>query len=144
MEIREDMREIIREGGRELEKITLPLADYKKYLVEEHELFLNDKLYDVASVEIQGDSIIFYCIHDFAEQQLLASLDVFFEFEEENTNNNADTQLLNFLFISSIIHPTQSLIKNSIYLASIRDIAPSLQSQFISPNILPPREIISA
>jgi len=142
MEIKSEVREII-ENGAELERITLPITDYKKYLVEEHELFFNHKLYDVARVEIEGDSIIFYCLHDYKEQQLLASLDVIFEFEEENSNiTGTDSELLNFLYTSSILHAQNSLIKNSIYLASIVDAAPVLQSQFIIPNTLPPKNCL--
>ncbi len=144
MEIKEEMREII-ENGVELEKITLPLSDYKKYLIEEHELFFHDKLYDVSRVEIEGDSIIFYCIHDEKEQQLLASLEIIFGLEEENANNNnSDLELLNFLNISSIINQQNSLIKNSVYLASIKDFTPVLQSQSITPNTQPPKHILSA
>jgi hypothetical protein len=135
------MKEVISKGETELEKIVLPLSDYKKYLVEDHEIFIHNKLYDIDKYEVSEDSITFYCLHDFEEQQLLASLYDFFEFEEENTNShsNSETQLLNFLFESSLIHQHNSLNKNSIYLASIKDITPVLQSQFITPNTLPPK-----
>ncbi len=139
MEINEEIREII-ENGVEFEKITLPLSDYKKYMIEEHELFLHNKLYDVSRVEVEGDSIIFYCVHDEKEQDLLASLDIIFGMGEENTNNyNSDSELLNFLYISSIINQQNSLIKNTIYLASIKEFTPFLQSQSITPNTQPPK-----
>ncbi len=141
MEIHGNIQKIISGGGREIEKISLPVSDYKKYLIEDHEIFLNNKLYDIDKIEISGETITFYCFHDFEEQQLLASLDNFFEFEEENTNtsNNSESQSFNFLFESNIIHQHSSLSKNCIYLASIRDITPVLQSQFITPNTLPPK-----
>ena len=141
MEIRNNMRVVISQGARELEKIVLPLSDYKKYLIEDHEIFINNRLYDIDKFEVSEDNITFYCFHDFEEQQLLASLDNFFEFEEENTNtpNNSETQLLNYLLESNVIHQHNSLNKNSIYLASIKDVTPVLQSQFITPNTLPPK-----
>lgn len=59
---------------------------------------------------------------------------------EDNSNNDySDVQFQNFLFHSN---KQQNLIKQTIYLASIIDIPPVLQSQFISPDGLPPKSVI--
>jgi hypothetical protein len=76
VQIHKEMRAELREKDEsELEKIVLSLKEFKKALVEEDELELNDRMYDIARTEIQGDSIIVYCLHDENEDNLLVLLD---------------------------------------------------------------------
>lgn len=58
-----------------LEVFTLHLEDFNKAKVEEDELQVNDKMYDIARVKLSGDSVIVYTLHDAAEDNLLAFLD---------------------------------------------------------------------
>ncbi len=59
----------------ELEVITLSLKKFKKALVEEDEMELDNKMYDIARTDIKGDTIIIYCLHDEDEDNLLSLLD---------------------------------------------------------------------
>ncbi|MBK7650004.1 MAG: hypothetical protein IPJ20_03565 [Flammeovirgaceae bacterium] len=59
----------------ELEVITLSLKQFQKVLVEDGEMELNDKMYDIARTDIKSDSIIVYCLHDVDEDNLLSLLD---------------------------------------------------------------------
>ena len=125
----------------DLVKISFPLNDYKKYFMEEDELCMDNKIYAVISEDIKNDSIVFYCVQDIQEQELFAFFDALFEAEETNTGSG-ETQLLNFLFLSTVLHRHNSLNKNSVHLASIQDITPVLQSQYLTPITLPPEKIL--
>lgn len=59
----------------ELEVITLSLKEFRKALVGDDEIELDDKMYDIARTEKKGDSIIVYCLHDEDEDNLLSLLD---------------------------------------------------------------------
>lgn len=59
----------------ELELIRLSSQQFKKAKVEEDEIRVNDKMYDIARVEKRGDLLLVYCIHDEAEDNILAFLD---------------------------------------------------------------------
>ena len=54
-----------------LEKIVLDGEEFKKSRVDEHEVRIGSKMYDIARVEILGDSIIVYALHDAREDSLL-------------------------------------------------------------------------
>jgi hypothetical protein len=59
--------------------------------------------------------------------------------DTENNNDNSDLQPVNFLLESVTLQQQYSLVKNTIHLASLRDVAPVLPSQFVTPNTLPPK-----
>lgn len=59
----------------ELEVITLSIKQFRKALVEDDEMELNNKMYDIARTETKGNSIIVYCLHDVDEDNLLSLLD---------------------------------------------------------------------
>lgn len=76
VQIRKEMRAELRQMDEsELDKIILTIKEYKEALVEDDEMELNNRMYDIARTELQGDRIIVYCLHDENEDNLLVLLD---------------------------------------------------------------------
>jgi len=123
-----------------IEKISVPSSEYA-HAIGDDEIFISGKLYDVIKYEINEANIIFHCIYDADEQSLLAFFENLLEGESNETSQDIP---LSFLSLSTIIYDTDSLIKNSIYLASIRDIAPIINSQTITPGTQPPKTVLFA
>lgn len=71
----EKRAELKKKNRSELEVIKLSRKQFKKALVEDDEIELDDKMYDIAQTEIKGDTIIVYCLHDTDEDNLLSLLD---------------------------------------------------------------------
>lgn len=58
----------------ELELLTLTPEEFQKAKIEEHEVKVDGKMYDIARLETQDNNILVYCLHDAAEDNLLAFL----------------------------------------------------------------------
>jgi hypothetical protein len=123
-----------------IEKISVSSSEYA-HAIGEDEIFISGKLYDIIKYELTEGNIIFHCIADTDEQSLLAFFENLLEGESNESNHDIS---LSFLNLSTIIYDTDNLIKNSIYLASIRDIAPIINSQTITPGTLPPKTVLFA
>jgi hypothetical protein len=102
VQIHKEMRaELRQKDDSELEKIVLPIKEYKKALVEDDEMELNDRMYDIARTEIKGDSIIVYCLHDENEDNLLVLLDSILT-NSSNDKKPVPSSLLDFVNLISI------------------------------------------
>lgn len=121
-----------------IERISVPSAEYA-HAIGESEIFIAGKLYDVIKYELSDLDIIFYCIHDEEEQSLLGFISELLEGEDNESNEDISFSFLN-IFI--IINDSDNLIKSSIYLAPIRDIAPAINSQTITPGTQPPKKVL--
>ena len=74
--VRQEMRAKLKELPREeLELIVLSPAEYKKAKVEEHEIKVDGKMYDIAWIVEKNGKVLVHCLHDAAEDNLLAFLD---------------------------------------------------------------------
>jgi hypothetical protein len=137
VQIRKEMRAELREkDDSELEKIILSVEEYKKALVEEDEMELNDRMYDIARTEIQGDTIIVYCLHDGNEDNLLVLLDSILN-NAAKDKKSVPSSLLSFVNLISIpVHFDSNLVENdkedhqTIYLFS--------QSNSVKQILAPP------
>jgi hypothetical protein len=58
-----------------LQQIRLSSVEFKKARVEEHEIKVAGKMYDIARIEKIGDSFLVYCLHDEGEDNLISFLD---------------------------------------------------------------------
>lgn len=90
-----------------LELIKLTSAEFKKVRVEEHEVKVNGKMYDIARIEIKGDDYYVYCLHDEAEDSLLALLDKILSLPLKD--KNAPAQVLKFSSLIFILPAVQSV-----------------------------------
>lgn len=75
-QIRTEMQAALRAlPTKDLDLLKLSVEEYQRAKVEEHEIKVEGKMYDIARVEKQGDLLLVYCIHDEAEDNILAFLD---------------------------------------------------------------------
>ena len=73
--------------------IKIPSKDAK--LIDRKEIWYNDKLYDIASTEISGDTIYYYALEDSKEQETLSQI---------NEQFNPDVSSLNPLTFKLSLH----------------------------------------
>ena len=74
-QVRQEMRSQLRNlPTEELKLLTLTPEEFQKARVEEHEVKVDGKMYDIARVEKRDNVILVYCLHDAAEDNLLAFL----------------------------------------------------------------------
>lgn len=73
--IRSEMREQLKDKPDEqLTLLTLTADEYQKAKVNDHEVKVNEKMYDIARIVVQEDKVLVYALHDEAEDNLLALL----------------------------------------------------------------------
>jgi hypothetical protein len=74
-QIKEEMREALKlKPDYELNILVLSRQAYAEAKVEDHEIRVNGKMYDVARTKISGDQVTVYCLHDKAEDDLMGFL----------------------------------------------------------------------
>jgi hypothetical protein len=74
-QVRQEMRNQLRTlPTEELELLTFTPEEFQIARVEEKEVKVDGKMYDIARLEKQGNTILVYCLHDIAEDNLLAFL----------------------------------------------------------------------
>lgn len=75
-QVRNEMRAKLKElPSEKLELITLSKHEYQLAKVEDHEIKVDGKMYDIARLKEEDGKILVYCLHDEAEDNLLAFLD---------------------------------------------------------------------
>ena len=100
-QIRKEMREALKlTPDSELEILTLTKKQFLESKVEEHEIRVNDKMYDIARTKLQGDMILVYCIHDQKEDNLLAFLN---EIIGKPLKAKAPRQVFQFISLSYLV-----------------------------------------
>jgi hypothetical protein len=85
----------------QLQLIKLSTAQYKKAKVDEHEVKVNGKMYDIARVQVESDSVFVYGVHDKAEDNLLAFLDKILSLPLKD--KSAPHQVLKFTSLTFIV-----------------------------------------
>ncbi len=58
-----------------LTKLVLTETEFKQSRIEEHEIKVGGRMYDIARAQVAGGKVIVWCLHDEAEDNLLAFLD---------------------------------------------------------------------
>jgi hypothetical protein len=72
-QIRTEMRQALQlRPDDQLEVLRLTKKKYTEVRVDEHEVKVNGKMYDIARMKISDDSVIVYALHDEKEDNLLA------------------------------------------------------------------------
>lgn len=84
-----------------LELIKLSSIAFKKARVDEHEIKVNGKMFDISRIEKSGDSYFVYCLHDKAEDGLLAFLDKILSTPLKD--KKAPSQVLKFTSLTFIL-----------------------------------------
>jgi len=101
-QVRKEMRVKLKDlPEEELELIKLSFTEYQKAKIEEHEIRVEGKMYDIARVEEKNGVILVYCLHDKAEDNLLAFLDKILTLPLKD--KKAPPQLIKFVSLSFIV-----------------------------------------
>lgn len=88
----------------QLDLIVLSPAEYKEAKVEEHEIKVAGKMYDISRVLEKNGKVFIYCLHDKAEDNLLAFLDKILSLPLKDKNTSP--QLVKFTLLSYILPST--------------------------------------
>ncbi|MGA2823090.1 MAG: hypothetical protein ABSE72_06140 [Bacteroidales bacterium] len=77
--VKNEMKEMIRDGSLrgQYEEITIlnPATDRNFKMIDKDEILYRGKIYDIISSKTSGTSVVFRCINDTKEEQLLARFD---------------------------------------------------------------------
>lgn len=102
MAIRQEMKQLLKTTpDDQLEVIQLTKSEYEKSLHEEDELALNGSMYDIAWVEVKGETYFVYALHDDAEDNLLGFLDEVVK-RSSSDKKPVPSQLLQFFSLDFI------------------------------------------
>lgn len=100
--IRQEMREQIKHKPVEqLTVLTLTLEEFQRAKVDDHEVKVNGKMYDIARIVVRETSVLVYALHDEAEDNLLALL---YEIVNRSSNDKKPVpsqliQLITLIFV---------------------------------------------
>jgi hypothetical protein len=103
-QIKNEMRTLLKTlPDDQLEIITLSMDEFKRVCVNEHEIKVNGKMYDIARIQVEGEILHVYCVHDEAEDNLLSFLDsVLIRLQDDSTQPPASvTAFVTLHFIST-------------------------------------------
>jgi hypothetical protein len=137
--IRKEMRARLKElPPEELELLILSPAQFQAAKIEEHEVKVDGKMYDIARIEVKEGTIHVYCLHDKAEDNLLAFVDKILTLPLKD--KNVPVGVLQFLSLNYL--PAQwSFFSPALHaLQSFTPYAEILQ-QFVSAKITPPPKV---
>ena len=134
MQIRQEMRSKLKElPASQLDVLQLSAAHYKLMLRGDDEIEVNEKMYDIARVEIKKDRVIIYCLHDQSEDNLLSLLDEVLRKSTQDSKQASSSlfqfNLLHFILPTHIVfekssicdlsHHTNYLIGNNSFVTSL-------------------------
>lgn len=138
-QVRQEMRLKLKAFPEEkLELIKLSAAEYQKAKVEDHEIKVDGKMYDIARVEKQEEQIFVYCVHDAAEDNLLAFLDKILSLPLKDKNIPSD--VLQF-FSLNYLRTQWSFFTPEFYISQAFTPYAETLSQFTSAKITPPPKV---
>jgi len=80
----------------------LTQEEFKKSRVEDHEVKVNGKMYDIARITVKDNHVLVYALHDEAEDNLLAFLDEMVD-RSSNDKKPVPSQLLELLTLQFVI-----------------------------------------
>lgn len=101
--IRSEMREQLKyKPDEELTLLTLTKEEFRKAKVNDHEVKVDEKMYDIARIVVQHDKVLVYALHDEAEDNLLALLNEMVE-RSSNDKKPVPSQLIQLLTLQFVI-----------------------------------------
>jgi len=103
------MRAALKDLSREkLDKFSMSQEEFKKVLVDEHEIKVEGSMYDIASIEQDHQLIIVYALHDEAEDNLLSFLDEIAKRPMQD-KKSPPSQILQFIALT-FLPPTSAIL----------------------------------
>ena len=86
----------------QLEVLHLSATEYKRLVRGDDEIEVNEKMYDIARVEIVNDKVMVYCLQDSSEDNLLSFLDQVVESATQDSQQ-APSSLFQFSSLTFIL-----------------------------------------
>lgn len=130
------MRAALKDLPREkLEKFSMDEVEFKNVLVDEHEIKVEGRMYDIARIEQDHQLIIIYALHDAAEDDLLSFLDEIAKRPMQD-KKSPPSQILQFIALT-FLPPSKTILShrdgkvlelNTVYAFNHSDIARSIES----------------
>jgi len=130
------MRAALKDLPREkLEKFSMDEVEFKNVLVDEHEIKVEGRMYDIARIEQDHQLIIIYALHDAAEDDLLSFLDEIAKRPMQD-KKSPPAQILQFIALT-FLPPSKTILShrdgkvlelNTVYAFNHSDIARSIES----------------
>ena len=109
--IKKEMKALLRSNPPLDKLVIIKVSNEKKgyQRIDKYEFMLKGKMYDIIKEETRNDTIVFHCINDTKEDELIAS---FSGLINDNTNNSGLLknlkQIFNFMFLGAFIEEKQS------------------------------------
>lgn len=66
-----EMREILDKKSTRFQKLNISIDEFHQYKINAHEILLDNNLYDIKSVKINGDKVELLVLHDAKEKSIL-------------------------------------------------------------------------
>jgi hypothetical protein len=102
-QIRTEMREALKVAPIDsLQVLILTTEQYKTSKVDEHEVRVNGKMYDIARIKLIQNKVHVYCIHDKDEDNLIVFLSEIIS-KPLKDKNNIPQPILKFLALSYLL-----------------------------------------
>jgi hypothetical protein len=114
-QIRTEMRQQLKYLPQDqLARFELTQQQYGRVRVDEHEIKVDGKMYDIARIEKAGNHLVVYAMHDQAEDDLLAFFNEIFEraYSDKGKTPSGLTAFmsLNFLIEQNLVIQTQEVL----------------------------------
>jgi hypothetical protein len=137
--IRQEMREQIKHKPvDQLTVLTLTPEEFQRAKVDDHEVKVNGKMYDIARIDVRETSVLVYALHDEAEDNLLALLD---EIVKRSSNDKKPVPSQLIQLITLIFVPVENLFPQNtmVAFAHSTDYSETLESIFFTIDTPPPQ-----
>lgn len=105
------------------QQLVLTHSAYEDAQVEEDEIEVDGKMYDVARIQVSGDKVIVFCLHDEAEDNLLSFLQEVLK-NASRDHQDVPSQVYQFITLSfvspsawvSTLVTTSTTVPSTLYL----------------------------
>ncbi|MEP7197078.1 MAG: hypothetical protein ABI851_11220 [Saprospiraceae bacterium] len=120
----------------QFQKLTLTLDDFQKYKINENEVSINGKMYDIKSIAISSDKLELIVINDEEEEDLIDKIKK--TTSSANRQNNTipnklvDLLSLNYISSTSLLNLLLNNAQQAIF-NSVNDIIISYKSEISTP-----------
>lgn len=95
-----------------LEKFSMSLEEFNKVRIDEHEIKVEGRMYDIARIEQDHQRVIVYAVHDEAEDNLLSFLDEIAKRPLQD-KKSPPSQILQFIGLT-FLPPANALLYNRV------------------------------
>jgi hypothetical protein len=137
--IRSEMREQLKHiPDEELTLLTLSPEEFRKAKVDDHEVKVNGRMYDIARIVVQKDTILVYALHDEAEDNLMALLNEMVK-RSSKDKKPVPSQLIQLLSLIFVPVDSQVLQNSAVVFTHATAYSETLLSLYSVIESPPPR-----